>query len=238
MKAKHSLSRLAVAGAVLAIALAAGAGPSVAAPEGRGRGNEKRVEKREKQRKPRVSRAAKPNHRQEARSRASRPGDRRDRSEARHESRRRDDRREVRHDSRRGDSRYDHRGPVIYPDRHRFTVRRHHPGRYVIRRHAPRVVFRPRVLINVGGHRPWYHDARRIYVDDDAFYFNASLGLYLGGLALNVQIGDVAPYGYVYYDPFCGETFWTLTSYRSHLWGYPHPHALTLIPLDDCTYDY
>ncbi len=80
--------------------------------------------------------------------------------------------------------------------------------------------------------RPWYRDVHRIYVHDDPFYFHAGLGIYLGGLALRLELGDVPPPGFVYYDPYCGEQFWSIADYHQHLRYHNHPQALTVILID------
>jgi len=124
---------------------------------------------------------------------------------------------------------------------------RHRSKAKVVHRHGPacghvhappRVVHpRDRWAAPARHHRPWHAGARRILVGDAPYFYHADFGVYLGGLALNVTVGSRAPRGYAYYDPYCGETFWTLDEYRRHRtgrWGgrAAHPPALHLVVVD------
>ena len=102
---------------------------------------------------------------------------------------------------------------------HHRVERRHDHWHYVPRYWYPRFV---RAVVHHAFHphyRPWYRDARRIYIHDDPFYFHVGLGLYIGGIAIQFELGNQPPYGYVYYDPYCDEVFWTLAEDRSWRFG-------------------
>jgi hypothetical protein len=229
MNARRRFHRSWVVGVIAAAALSLGAGSVIAtaeaAPQARGQSRSEQKARGQKQKVRGQQKKAK----QERGSRYQR-GDRQNRdrrSEARHESRRGDDR--GRYQDRRGDTR-DYRG-----DRDRYVTGRRHARVIVNHRrphYLPRVIYRPRP-IHV---RPWFYGARRIYVDNSPFYFHAGLGIFVGGLAVNIQIGDVPPVGYVFYDPFCGETFWSVADYQAHLRFHPHPAALSLIRVEYTDY--
>ncbi|NNF08277.1 MAG: hypothetical protein HKN21_16060, partial [Candidatus Eisenbacteria bacterium] len=51
-------------------------------------------------------------------------------------------------------------------------------------------------------------------------------------LAIEFALGDRAPYGYAYYDPYCSERFYSVASYHQHLTRHRHDRALTLIACD------
>lgn len=210
----------ALAAGLIAGALVLGASiPTDAAAQRRDRDRgEKVVQQRKKvERRPAVERGRReaPRHRVEA--------DRRD-------GRRRDDDRHYRgqRDRGRGDDRH-YRG-----DRHR--VRRDHGRHYrpprVIRHHAP--VYRPVPYWRGYGPHPWHHGARRIYVDRDPFFFHAGFGIYLGGLALSIEFGNRAPDGYLFYDPYCRQTFVTLDAFHHHCRGHRHEPVLSLVAVDAC----
>jgi hypothetical protein len=54
-----------------------------------------------------------------------------------------------------------------------------------------------------------------VYVENDPFYWSASLGVYLGGGAIFVQVGNRPPAGYLFYDPIRNRTFTCLDTYRA-----------------------
>jgi hypothetical protein len=72
-----------------------------------------------------------------------------------------------------------------------------------------------------------------VTVFDDDFYFHAGLNVYLGGLAFHLDLGDAPPYGYVYYDPYCDEEFWSVEAYHRHLRRHRHPVLLRVIEFGD-----
>jgi hypothetical protein len=125
-------------------------------------------------------------------------------------------------------------GPLV-PDaearkRHRKPAARkvvkrvHHP--VAVRHHRPRPVpvYREPVYVRVA--RPWYYTAPRVYVHHAPFYYHAGLNVYLGGITLGFGFGNAPPAGFVYYDPYCGREFRTVSRYHRHLRR--HPHAATL----------
>jgi len=238
MNARRRIHRSWLVGAIAATALTLGAGSAIATAEAapQARGHSRSEQKARGQKNAR-------GHQKQAKQKSGERYQRNDRSrdsrsQARHESRRGDDR--GRYQDRRGDGgRYqDHRGSsrTYRGDRDRYVTGRRGHARIVVNHrrphYLPRVIYRPRP-VHV---RPWFYGAQRIYVDDSPFYFNAGLGIYVGGLALNIQIGDVPPVGYVFYDPFCGETFWSVADYQAHLRFRPHPAVLSLIRVEYTDY--
>ena len=123
--------------------------------------------------------------------------------------------------------------PRVVEQRHRRVEPRH---RVVERRrevhHAPSYVYHsPRRVVRV--HRPWYVQARHVVVHDSPFYFNAGLGLYIGGIYLDFEFGDFAPLGYIYEDPYCGLEFVSVPHYRDHLHRHHHAPALRVVRICD-----
>jgi len=120
-------------------------------------------------------------------------------------------------------------------DKHHSKVIRHHQKavrhhRKVVRRHRPVRYYRPR-HVYVRHHRPWYVDARRVYIYDSPFYFNAGLNVYLGGVSLGFQFGNAPPAGYVYADPYCDLEFYSVNAYHAHLNHYAHRPILRAVPV-------
>jgi hypothetical protein len=118
--------------------------------------------------------------------------------------------------------------------RHRsvdIRYRRHGDGRVIVRRVPTYYVPAPVHYV-----RPWYRNASRFYVDRSPFYFHAGLGIYLGGVFLNLELTDAAPAGYVYVDPYCDLEFWTVPAYRQHLHRHHHRPALRLVQVEYCGY--
>jgi len=109
------------------------------------------------------------------------------------------------------------------------------------RRHSahrsPRFVVRAphranRVVNCAPPYRPWYEGAHRVYVQGDPFFFHAGFGVYLGGLALSIEIGDTAPAGCGFYDPYCGTTFAVLDGYADHCRQGRHDPVLSMVVVD------
>ena len=63
---------------------------------------------------------------------------------------------------------------------------------------------------------------------------------FLGGLFLGATLAQAAPAGFVYYDPYCDERFFSLEVYRSHLHHYHHPRVVRVIERDsgECVHTY
>ncbi len=212
MKALNTLKRAALTALALAV-LAGSAGVTAArAADGRRDSNRGRDQKQE-----RTVRQQKPDR--------TRKDDRAVQSRDRRQDQRKDSAVRGRDRDHRRD-RSDDRA-VRNPDRDRHDNRVVVRHRSVVRHRDLRACPPPRYLA-----RPWYGQSRRIYVHDDPFYFHAGLGIYLGGLALRLELGDVPPLGFVYYDPYCDERFWSVEDYRFHLRYHHHPQALTVIVLD------
>jgi len=121
------------------------------------------------------------------------------------------------------------------------------PGRVVVapppvvaRRHAPVPVYRRPVVVR----RPtviqvapmWAAGAPYFWVNSTPYYYNAGLGIYLGGVSLSFQFTNAPPPGYVYYDSYCGYQFASVAAYRYHVGCVSHPHALQVVPVDVCGY--
>jgi len=121
--------------------------------------------------------------------------------------------------------------------RHERRVERRHEVRVhrravVYHRRAP-LVCRVPAPVRVIHHRPWYYGVRTVVVDRDPFYFHAGFGLYFGGLSLDLDLGDCPPMGYAYFDPYCGEEFYSIVDYHRHLRFHRHTAALRVIWIGD-----
>ncbi len=104
---------------------------------------------------------------------------------------------------------------------------RHAPKRHVeVICPAPRVVYRPAPR--------YYHPApRRVYWASRPYYEDIRLGVFLPRFWLGVQVGNLPPPGYVFYDPYCHRTFSTLAGFRSHRCGHDHGYVLDIVAADD-----
>lgn len=215
MKTPSSLKRAALTALALAVlAGTAGSTNAQAADNSRGRKNDQRQERTVKK------------------SERARKNDRGVRNNDRSKDRRDDRAVRGREDDRNRDRDRDRdRDRIVIRDRDRNNDRDHggydRRHRVVVRHRDLRACPPPRYIA-----RPWYGQARRIYVHDDPFYFHAGLDVFLGGLALRLELGDVPPVGFVFYDPYCDEEFWSVSEYHRHLRHYRHPNALTVIVLD------
>lgn len=87
--------------------------------------------------------------------------------------------------------------------------------------------------------RPVYVDPcpRPIYVSQRPFYEYRQMGMYVPQSWVNVRIGNIAPRGYVFYDPYCHRTFSTLTRFRAHKRGPGHLVALDIVAVDDLRWE-
>jgi Ni/Co efflux regulator RcnB len=74
-----------------------------------------------------------------------------------------------------------------------------------------------------------YAGARWVQVDGRRYYYNASFGFYVGGVALDFQLTNRPPHGWVYYDPVCSDEFRTLDAYQMHLHRHDHSGALAMV---------
>ncbi len=88
---------------------------------------------------------------------------------------------------------------------------------------APRPVYVP---IRIVTPAPRYCDAPVVRVERRPFFWNAELDLYLPRVFAHVSIGDRAPRGGWYHDPYCDQDFRTLRDYRRHLRGCSHQAVL------------
>jgi hypothetical protein len=48
-------------------------------------------------------------------------------------------------------------------------------------------------------------------------------------VTFSVAIGNVAPSGWYYYDPYCGHRFRSLARYRAHRGWYDHPRVIRVV---------
>lgn len=115
----------------------------------------------------------------------------------------------------------------------RHAVVREHRRHAVVHRHRYPAVRRVHAPVRIVHYRPWYSGVRTVVVDRDPFYFHAGFDLYFGGVNLNIELGDVPPPGYAYFDPYCGEEFYSIVAYRRHLHLYPHTAALRVVWIGD-----
>ena len=84
-----------------------------------------------------------------------------------------------------------------------------------------------------------YHSPGSVYVVRRSSAGPAIAG-FLGGLFLGATLAHAAPDGYVYHDPYCGESFVTLEIYRSHLRHHHHPRIVRVLERDSgvCVHTY
>ncbi len=84
-----------------------------------------------------------------------------------------------------------------------------------------------------------YHSGGSVYVVRQSSAGPAIAG-FLGGLFLGATLAHAAPAGYVYYDPYCGQSFVSLEVYRSHLYHHQHARIVRVIERDsgECVHAY
>ena len=152
-------------------------------------------------------------------------------------------RREYRQENRRDDSydrgaRRDYQGQWRHP-RYRGDARHgySHQPRVIVK---PRLIIRPQVVYRYAPVRHrylpypvWCAPTSRVHFhDEEPFFFNASLGVFLSGAQFWIQVGNAPPPGYCYYDPYCHETFYSVAEYRGHC-GHHHEPLLQVVALED-----
>src|SRR5262245_52830595 len=99
-------------------------------------------------------------------------------------------------------------------------------------RPAPRVeVYRPAPrVIHRAAPRYWGPAPRRVvYVTHRPFYVSPRLGVYVPRAWINVEIGNLPPRGYVFYDPYYRRTFATIAGYRAYNRGCDHDLVLDIV---------
>jgi len=101
-------------------------------------------------------------------------------------------------------------------DDRRWKHRRHHDGASWFRHE----------------HRRPYR-AHRVIVYGEPYYYHAGFGLYLGGLALGVRLGNAMPAGYVLYDPYCERRFYSLRAVERHMARCGHERCVSLVQAGD-----
>ena len=79
--------------------------------------------------------------------------------------------------------------------------------------------------------RPWWVREKRVFVRETPYFYNPCVGMYFGGAALDLALGEKPPMGWTYCDPVNSLKFQTLSAYRQFLKGHPHrtPGILTLV---------
>lgn len=112
---------------------------------------------------------------------------------------------------------------------------RSHPTKVVVRRP---VVVHPRV--SFAHYRPaacpaptWCRDASYVVYDGDPYWHHVGLGVYFGGVNLNVDVNSAPPSGCGYWDPYCEEWFDDARAYSSHCGRYDHAPTLQIVQYDD-----
>ena len=80
----------------------------------------------------------------------------------------------------------------------------------------------------VYGPAPRYYSPSSVYVVRHSSAGPAIAG-FLGGLFLGATLAHSAPAGYVYWDPYCGESFASLEIYRAHLDHHHHARIIRVI---------
>jgi hypothetical protein len=116
-----------------------------------------------------------------------------------------------------------HRGKHKQYEKHRGHGHSSAP-RTVVRYEAPRVVAR---------YVPYGCSADRYVVHhDDPYYYNVNLGAFFGGVHVNVALGNTAPRGYGYWDPYCEQWFESVSVYSAHCDHHHHRPALSVVQVN------
>jgi hypothetical protein len=114
-------------------------------------------------------------------------------------------------------------------------------GRWAPKRHVEVVCPAPRVVYSTPAPRicPTPVPRRVVYWASRPYYECATLGVFLPQAWLNVQIGNLPPPGYVFYDPTCDRAFSTMVAYRAHGRDCRHDRVLDVVAIDalGCRYD-
>jgi hypothetical protein len=117
----------------------------------------------------------------------------------------------------------DNRGKDYYAKEHRG--KNYHGNRWQGRRwNRPYPVWSPRPT------RIHYYERR-------PFYHHTGFNVFFGGDAFWLEVGNVPPPGYIYYDPYCHHTFASVALFRRHIHRHHHPALIEVIVVDD-DYDY
>lgn len=82
-----------------------------------------------------------------------------------------------------------------------------------------------------------YVPSHVVYWHERPYYNYVSLGVFFPRFWIDFAITDAAPYGYTFYDPYCGDFFPTVSAFQAHLHYYGHPAALDVVYVDDIGYD-
>lgn len=101
---------------------------------------------------------------------------------------------------------------------------------HVIERPAPRPYFSWRFA------RPapsWCSDASYVVLDGNPYWYHVGLGVFVGGVDVNVDIGNTPPRGYGYWDPQCNEWFDDVRAYSTHCKRHDHRAALRVVRWED-----
>jgi len=132
----------------------------------------------------------------------------------------------------------EHRVERVYKEKHVYRkpqVRKHSRHSVVIR---PQLVRRYEPVQRRYMPFPvWCEQPRVAYYDDRPFFFHASLGVFVSGGSIFVDVGNAPPAGYGYYDPYCRTSFRTVVDYRRHCHGQRHGPLVQVISISDRGHD-
>lgn len=105
-----------------------------------------------------------------------------------------------------------------HPQRHRESERHRHAKR------APRPVYQQHSC-----YVPRASSMQVIRYHDRPFYFSGELGVYFDSGVFSISIGNTAPRGYAYYDPYCNLVMGSVAAYRSHLCNHDHRALIEVV---------
>ena len=100
---------------------------------------------------------------------------------------------------------------------------------YVVRRP---VVFRPGVWAFRSPAPFWCRDGRYVEFEGNPYWFNVGFGVYFGGVDVNVELGNVPPAGFGYWDPCVGRWVGDLRAYAMECKRYGRVPALRIVRVD------
>jgi hypothetical protein len=83
----------------------------------------------------------------------------------------------------------------------------------------------------------WCSDSRYVVWDGDPYWYHVGVGMYFGGVDVNVDIGNAPPRGYGYWDPYCDAWYDDARAYSTHCKRHDHRPALQVVRVDGCGHD-
>ena len=119
--------------------------------------------------------------------------------------------------------------------KHRSNSHRHgHPERVVVVR-RPVVVY-PQASFTYYRPAPaWCGDTSYMMVNGDPYWYHVGLGVFFGGVNVNVNVGNAPPSGFGYWDPYCDEWFDSAAAYSQHCGYCDHERVLQVVAVDHCS---